>query len=91
MYMNYITTTQLRTKSRELVSVLSKGDSVSLIHRSQIIGEIKPKKETKPLTKKDIKELKKLAGALNLPKTSYKQREKIYREHLMEKYGQDLS
>lgn len=89
--MNYITTTNLRTQSSELVKSLSKGQTVSLLHRSRIIGEIKPKKETKPLTEEDIKQLKKLAEELNLPKTFYKQREKIYRKHLMGKYGQGLS
>lgn len=88
--MQYITTTDLRTKSSELVNSLSKGEAVSLVHRSKIIGEIKPKKDLKPLTKDDIKQLKKLSLELNLPKISYKQREKIYRKHLTEKYGQDL-
>lgn len=89
--MNYITTTQLRTKSSELVNSLSKGNSVSLVHRSRIIGEIRPKKETKSLTKKDINELKKLAAELKLPKTSYRQRDAKYRKRLIRKYGQDLS
>ena len=85
--MNYITTTDLRTKSSELIETLKKGASVSLIHRSKIIGEIKPKYEAKPF---DAKKFKKLTDKLNLPKTSYAQREKIYRKHLMEKYGKDL-
>lgn len=85
--MNYITTTDLRTKSSQLVNSLLKGHEVVLIHRSRIIGEIKPKKESKPFTQEDIKQLKKLAEELNLPKTSYEQREKIYRKHLMKKYG----
>lgn len=89
--MNYITTTQLRTKSSELISSLSKGESIFLVHRSKIIGEIKPKEVIKPLTKGDIKELQKLAAELNLPKTSYKEREKKYRSHLVKKYGQSLS
>lgn len=85
--MNYITTTDLRTKSSQLVNSLLKGHEVVLIHRSRIIGEIKPKKGSKPFTQEDIKQLKKLAEELNLPKTSYEQREKIYRKHLMKKYG----
>lgn len=89
--MNYITTTQLRTKSSELVNNLRKGNSISLIHRSKVIGEIKPKYEGKPLTKADINKLRKLAADLNLPKTTYAQREKIYRVHLMKKYGKGLS
>lgn len=89
--MQYITTTDLRTKSSELVNSLSKGEVVSLVHRSKIIGEIKPKRELKPITKADIRQLKNLAFELNLPEISYKQREKIYRKHLTEKYGQNLS
>ena len=90
--MNYITTTQLRTKSSELIKTLSKGQSVELIHRSQVIGEIKPKARIiKPLTVDNIRQLKKLATAINLPKTPYKQREKLYRKHLTIKYGKGLS
>ena len=89
--MDYITTTGLRTKSTQLVSSLSKGNTISLIHRSKIIGEIKPKKETRVLIKTDIKQLKKLADLINLPKFSYKERDRIYRKHLMEKYGKGLS
>lgn len=91
MYMQYITTTELRTQSSELVDTLKKGFSVSLIHRSRVIGEIKPQKEARPLTEEDINEIKKLAKELNLPKLTYRQREIRYREHLMEKYGQGLS
>lgn len=89
--MNYITTTQLRSKTSQLVSELAKGKKVSLIHRSRVVGEISPKMEAKTLTQKDIDQLKKLAEELKLPKLSYKERERRYRKHLMEKYGQHLS
>jgi len=90
--MNYITTTDLRTKSVELVNSLRKGEPVTLIHRSKIVGVIKPvKEEPQPLTGLDAKKLQQLATKLNLHKFSYKEREKRYRKHLMEKYGQDLS
>lgn len=91
MSMDYITTTDLRTKSSQLVSDLKKGSKISLIHRSRIIGVIEPKKEPRALTKSDINQLKKLAEDLNLPKTSYEEREKIYRKHLEDKYGKGLS
>lgn len=91
MIMDYITTTDLRTKSSQLVSDLKKGLKISLIHRSRIVGVIKPKKEPRILTKSDINQLKKLAEDLNLPKTSYEEREKIYRKHLIHKYGKGLS
>lgn len=89
--MQYITTTELRTKSRQLIELLQEGRSVELIYRSKIVGKIQPANDPKPLTKEDIKQIRKLAAKLNLPKLSYKEREKRYRKHLMEKYGADLS
>jgi len=89
--MEYITTTQLRTISSQLVNSLKKGNYVSLVHRSKIIGEIKPKKRLKTITEKDIRDLKNLAKQLNLPKLSYRERERIYRKHLMERYGKGIS
>lgn len=87
----FVTTTQLRTKSKELVKTLKEGGSVDLIHRSQIVATIKPSPETKPFTKEGADKLEKLAKKLNLPKLSYKEREKRYRHHLVKKYGQGLS
>lgn len=89
--MQYITTTELRIKSKKLVETLREGRSVDLIHRSRIVGRVQPIQDPKPLTKEDIEEIKKLTKALNLPKLSYKKREGRYRKHLIEKYGQGLS
>mgnify|MGYP001585297567 CR=1 FL=1 len=89
--MQVITTTQLRTKSKELVKTLREGRSVELIHRSKIVGRVQPVQEPKPLTKEGIDKIKKLAKRLNLPKLSYDKREKIYRKHLMVKYGKGIS
>ena len=89
--MNYISTTNLRIQSRKLIQALKRGESVSLIYRSKVVAEIRPKKESKPLTRADIKKLRQLAEALNLPKTTYKERERRYRKHLTEKYGKGLS
>lgn len=87
-----ITTTELRTKTTELVRALQEGRSVDIIHRSKVIGQIKPAQDKpKPLTEEDVKKLEKLAQALNLPKLSYKERERRYKKHLIEKYGQGLS
>lgn len=86
--MQYITTTELRTMSSQLVDTLKKGGSISLIHRSKVIGKIQPEQEVKPF---NAKRFKKLLEGLNLPKTTYAEREKIYRKHLTEKYGQGLS
>ncbi len=87
--MQVITTTELRTKSKELVKALQEGQSVDLIHRSKVVGQIKPKMyDPKPF---DPEAFEKAVRGLNLPKTSYAQREKIYRKHLMEKYGKGIS
>ena len=89
--MQFITTTELRTKSKELVRTLKEGRPVELIHRSQVVGEIKPKDPKKPFTIKDIKQLQRLSEAMNLSKLSYKARDKRLRKILTEKYGQDIS
>lgn len=86
--MQYITTTELRTKSKELIEVLLRGNSVDLIHRSKVVGEIKPKiYDPKPF---DADKFLKLVEKLNLPKTTYAERERRYRAHLMKKYGKNL-
>ncbi len=46
--MQYITTTELRTKSRELVETLREGNSAYLIHRSKVIAIITPKTDPQP-------------------------------------------
>lgn len=87
--MQYITTTELRTKSKELVETLLAGQSINLVHRSKVVGEIKPKiYDPKPF---DPDKMAAIARKMNLPKLSYKEREKRYRKHLMEKYGKSLS
>lgn len=89
--MNYITTTELRTKSSALVQKLLSGEEVTLIHRSKIIGEIVPKEVE---LKKPI-DPKKFASALkNLEpkkKVSYKQLMKNYEHYMMYRHGPNLS
>lgn len=88
-YMQYITTTNLRTQTTKLVKALEKGDKVSLIHRSKVIGLIKPPDpEPKPF---DPEKFKRIVKGLNLPKTTPEQRENIYRKHLIGKYGKNIS
>ena len=89
--MQLITTTQLRTKSKDLVKALLGGQSVNLIHRSKVVGQIKPIYEANPLTEEGIRRIQAAAKNLNLPHLTYKEREKIYRKHLIEKYGKGLS
>lgn len=86
--MQVITTTELRTKSKQLVKALKEGKSVNLIHRSKIVGEIKPRiYDPKPF---DAEAFLKIVKKMNLPKTTPAERERRYRAHLMKKYGKNL-
>jgi len=87
--MQYITTTELRTKSSKLVKILKSGGILRLIHRSMVIGEILPTYEPQPL---DPAAFEKFLRHLKPKKlVPIKEREKIYRKHLEKKYGQSLS
>lgn len=83
--MNYITTTELRTKSPDLIETLLKGEEVNLIHRSKVIGVIKPKTEKVKVF--DARRFSKVAEKLDLPVLGYKKREKRYREAMAKKHG----
>jgi len=86
--MNYITTTQLRTRSTSLVAMLMAGEQVNLIHRSKIVGTIEPKeKDEKILTREDVEKLYSAISILNLPRTTKSQRKQTYLKHIMQKYG----
>lgn len=91
MYMNYITTTDLRTQSSALVDALKKGVSVSLIHRSQIVGTITPIR-TAPTPLRDvggfIALLKKIRPAKHY---SHQKREQLYRRELAKRHGKHIS
>lgn len=89
--MDTITTTNLRTQSSQLIDTLKKGGVVSLIHRSKVVGLIKPQREIKVLRQTDIKQIKAISQTLNLPKLSYEERENLYRKQLLNKYGKDIS
>ena len=88
--MDFVTTTNLRTQSSQLVDSLKQGKKVSLVHRSQVIGEISPAKTgTKSFdTKKFRMFVKAPVKGGNL---TYQEREQLYLKHLEEKYGKDLS
>lgn len=86
--MKNITTTELRTKSKQLVMALRDGEAVNLIHRSLVIGRIQPVKP-KPKVFNAMR-MEKVVQELNLPYIPLHKREKLYRKHLIEKYGKDL-
>lgn len=90
--MLYITTTQLRTKSSKLVHDLSLGQVIQLVHRSKIIGELKPKqKNSKILSQIDLKEIIQTVKAAKIPRLSDKQIATRYRNHLKKRYGKNIS
>jgi len=88
--MNFISTTDLRTQSSQLVNSLKQGKKLSLVHRSRVIGEILPVKANAKSF--DIKKFRELTKASKPQKNlSYQERDSLYRKHLEEKYGKDLS
>jgi len=84
--MEYITATELRTKTKELVKYLKGGNSTSLIYKSKIVGIVSPIKEKRPKVVDEhfIEIMKKMSTNTV---TTKKQREQIYRKHLIDKYG----
>lgn len=87
--MQNMTINDLATKTSQLVKTLKKGGSINVMHESKVIGKIHPAiPDPKPF---DVEGFKKAVKKLNLPKTTYEEREKRYRSHLMKKYGQGLS
>ena len=88
--MNYITTTNLRTQSSQLVESLKRGKKISLVHRSHVVGEILPIKTTTKIF--DLKIFRKFVKTSKEKKAlSYEERDNKYKKHLEEKYGKDLS
>ena len=88
--MNYISTTDLRTRSSKLVDSLKQGKKISLVHRSRIIGEISPvTSDTKVFDVKRFRESLKTSNSEE--SLSYQKRDDVYRKHLQGKYGKNLS
>lgn len=88
--MNYITTTQLRTQTPDLLEALLYGQSVDLIHRSKIVGEITSKKTVKPKLF-DATKIAKITKEMNLTTLTVTQREKKYRDAMIKKHGKHIS
>ena len=87
--MEYMTTTNLRTKTTQLVSALKKNNRISLIHRSKIVAIIQPIQASgKPfnahLFAHYLKEIK-------LVPTSYRQKKVICQTHLNKGHGKNIS
>lgn len=86
--MDYITTTQLRTQTKQLVNQLKSGKKITLIHRSQKIGVIQAEQDARFESEKpESGKLAKQIRDLKLPKLSDKQREEIYQKQMISKNG----
>ncbi len=88
--MQYISTTDLRTKSSELVSELKNGGKVSLIHRSRVVGEIVPRNEVSIKTV-NAKNLEAKISKLDFPKLTLREMDRRYRMAMIKKHGKSLS
>jgi hypothetical protein len=88
-YMEYITTTELRTKTKELVAALREGRSVNLIHRSKVVGQIKPDiYEPKHF---NTQKFKQTIEKLNFPHLTARQIDARYRAAMAKKHGKSIS
>lgn len=87
--MNLITTTELRTKIPEVITMLLAGRSVDIVHRSQIVGAITPKiSQTKTISSRI---LQKKIDALDFPPITDNEIDRRYRAAMKKKHGQGLS
>ena len=87
----YISTTELREQSSKVVAKLRLGEDMVLVHRSRIIGVIKPiSSKTKSID--NLSEFKKVVSNYKpshiIP---YRKRKEIYRNYLKKRYGKDIS
>jgi len=91
--MKYIKSTDLRYKTSSIVSQLRDGESFYLIHRSEVVGEIVPRKKDKQVNKPfdpvAFKEF--LEGLKPVPHLTDEERERNYRKHFEKKYGKYIS
>ena len=87
--MNYLSTTDLRTKSAKLRDSLKKGKRTFLLHRSKVIGVVEPY-ERKEFVSTE-KNLKKFIESFHTGKNySYKKRNEMFQKHLEGKYGENI-
>ncbi len=88
--MQYITFTQLRTKSSHLAKALENGEEVKLIRRSTVVGRVIPDKDIAVKTI-NAKKLEAKINKLELPSLTLKEIDRRYRIAMMKKHGQNLS
>lgn len=87
----FITTTELREQSSELIKTLFSGRSINLIYRSKVIAQINPISFAEKIIN-DPNQLKNLFLILKPKKIIPKEKRGIiYKKHLKQKYGKNLS
>ncbi len=84
--MQLITTTELRTRSKELVATLLSGRSVDLIHHSRIVGKVRPV-INKKLKTIDGRSLQNKLNKLPFSRLTPKEIDRRYRIAMMKKHG----
>lgn len=87
--MHYITFTELRTKTPELVKALKSGQTVKLTYRSQPLADIEPTSQSQVKTS-DVAKLEVLIKSFPYPRLTVRQARAKYRRHLTQKYGKHL-
>jgi len=88
--MQYITFTQLRTKTNNFAKALKKGEEVKLVRRSIVVGRVIPDKEIKIKTI-NAKKLQAKINKLNFPGITLQEIDRRYKAAIMKKHGQGLS
>lgn len=84
--MQLITTTELRHKSSKLIRLLGQGQSLTLIHRSKVVGKINPiSPEPSDVSVQDLEDY--LLSISPKQSISESNRKKLYQKHLKESYG----
>jgi hypothetical protein len=90
LFMQFITSTELRTKSTELIDVLASGKKVSLLHRSRLVGVIEPVK-SQPAKAFDASVVRKKLSKISKSKITAEEIERRYHNYLVQRYGKHLS
>lgn len=88
-YMQLITFTELRTKTKYLAETLKKGGEVGLIRKSKTIGKIIPHSGY-GLKRINSKKLQKKIDDLDFPHLTDKEIDRRYRAAVMKKHGKGL-
>ena len=86
--MNLITTTELRTRTNDLVNLLLNGEGVQIIHRSKLIGTIRPKK--KVIKGFDADAVMAITAKFNHPILTDKEIDRRYRAAMIKRHGKHL-